>query len=222
MVAASLQAQTVTESFTGINTAIPDGDISGLVNAQTITGHAGLITDVNLTLTVSGTGYGAVNGDIYAYLSHEGQIAVLLNRSGRRTGNGLGYDDSGFAGVTFDDAAPNGDVHNYRFTLFGDHDTAITPIPSPLEGIWAPDGRNVSPLTALDGSPRSNPLSVFNGTSPNGTWTLFLADVELGGTARLDSWSLELTMVPEPQEVALAVGLGLVTFVGWRARRRRA
>jgi hypothetical protein len=59
--------------------------------------------------------------------------------------------------------------------------------------------------------------------NPNGTWTLFFADVvQGGGTSTLTSWSLNLTAVPEPVNVALAVfGLCVAgASVGRRIWRR--
>ena len=49
-------------------------------------------------------------------------------------------------------------------------------------------------------------LSAFNGSAANGAWTLFFADLASGGgTAELTGWSLNLTVVPEPVELALGL-----------------
>jgi subtilisin-like proprotein convertase family protein len=214
----------ISQNFNNIHEDIPDGDPSGLADSRTISTPAqGPILDVNVTLTLSGTGFGAVNGDIYAYLSHGSGLAVLLNRVGRSGSSSLGYDDSGFTSVTFDDAAPHGDVHTYRLTLSSDSNTPLSPYPSALTETWAPDGRNVSPLSlgsVLDGTARTALLSSFNGLNPNGEWTLFLADVARGGTARLEGWGLEITAVPEPKDCALAFSLVLLAC-GYIYSRRR-
>lgn len=59
-------------------------------------------------------------------------------------------------------------------------------------------------------------LTGFNGQSPDGTWTLYFADLSSGGgNATLNGWSLDITdssPVPEPINYALAI-FGLV-FVG--------
>jgi hypothetical protein len=129
-------------------------------------------------------------------------IAVLLNGVGHTIAHPFGYADSGFAGVVFDDQA-NHDVHNYRLTLepvgFG-----------PLTGNWRPDARAASPGAALDSDPRTATFAQFNGLNPNGNWTLFVADLSSGGTARLQSWSLEITAVPEPGNYTAVFGLGLL------------
>ncbi len=122
--------------------------------------------------------------------------------------------------MTFDDSAANGDIHNYRLTLNGNHQTAIS---GPLTGLWAPDGRvpeNPSnPEQILDTTPRTALLQRFAGLDPNGSWTLFLADYESGGTSRLTSWGLEIT-VPEPHGWVLT-GLALFAFAAWRRGWRK-
>jgi subtilisin-like proprotein convertase family protein len=214
----------ISQSFSNINQEIPDGDPSGLADSRTInTAAQGPILDVNVTLTLSGTGFGAVDGDIYAYLSHGSGFAVLLNRPGRNGTSSLGYDDSGFTSVLFDDSAPHGDVHTYRLTLFSDNNTAISPYPAALTGTWAPDGRNISPLSSgalFDATIPTAFLNSFNGLNPNGQWTLFVADLERGGTARLEGWSIEIAAVPEPKHFAFASSI-LLLACGYIHSRRR-
>ena len=56
-------------------------------------------------------------------------------------------------------------------------------------------------------------LSGFNGGDPNGTWTLYFSDtIAGGGNATLNGWSLDITAVPEPVNVAL--GMFGVVLVG--------
>ncbi len=62
--------------------------------------------------------------------------------------------------------------------------------------------------------------SKFGGDDPSGTWTLFFADVSSGGNATLDSWSLGITAVPEPVNVALGIFGGVFAAV-ILARTRR-
>ena len=78
-----------------------------------------------------------------------------------------------------------------------------------LSGIWQPDGHAISPLSsAVSFSPTGGPVTLggtFQNMDPNGTWTLFFADVSAGGgQATLNGWSLDITTVPEPVNVALA------------------
>jgi hypothetical protein len=151
---------------------------------------------------------GGFNGDFYAYVTHGTNSAVLLNRTGRSSSSGAGYPDGGFA-VTLDDQAPN-DVHLYRsssFTLSGGQ----------LTGTWQPDSRAIDPLSSggtFSSALRLAPLSVFNGMDPNGTWTFFIADVAAGSEGVLNSYSLQVTAVPEPGCIGL-LGLGLGAGI-WR------
>lgn len=193
---------------------IPDGNLSGWSDTRTIT-YSEIpdprIVDVNVRLNLSG----GFNGDLYGYLVHGSGFAVLLNRVGKTASNPFGYSDPGFgptgggAAFTLDDQAVtyNKDIHFYR---------EATPAPTynasgQLTGTWAPDGRNVNPLTVNGTESRTALLSSFNSLDPNGSWTLFLADLSFGEQSTLVSWGLDFTLVPEPVNVALGIfGVGLV------------
>ena len=59
----------------------------------------------------------------------------------------------------------------------------------------------------------------FDGTNPNGAWTLFLADLDFGEQGTLVKWGMVVTAVPEPSAWTL---LGLGGFaLGMRFLRRR-
>ena len=210
---------TIPFTFSSLDVAIPDGDTVGVANTQPVSTGFTTIQSLRVNLKLEGTGSGAFNGDLYVSLSHESGLAVLLGRTGRRSDNLFGYGDNGFD-VTFDDLAVNGDIHNYRLTLSGNHQTAIS---GPLTGLWAPDGRvpeNPSnPEQILDTTPRTAFLESFAGLDPNGSWTLFLVDYETGGTSRLISWGVEIT-VPEPNGWVLT-GLALFAFAAWRRGWRK-
>jgi subtilisin-like proprotein convertase family protein len=197
-----------------VGALIPDGNSSGLASVQTLTGTSGSIQSVTVQLNVSGVGDGAFNGDLYVTLQHDSGFAVLLNRPGRTALDAFGYGDNGLS-VTFDDSGSAPDVHTYR--LGG------TPA-GPLTGTWSSDGRSVDPAVVTEASPRTATLSAFNGLDPNGTWILFLADLEPGGTAMLDSWELRTTSaaIPEPGLLALGTSLVLAAYGLLRSRRRAA
>lgn len=205
-------AATITEEINATpDAAIPDGSTLGVASTLNFSTAIILITEVRVTLTISGTpdAGDAFNGDIYAYVSHAGGFAVLLNRTGRTASNDAGYADSGFA-VTFADTPTGNDVHNYRL---------FAPITSgPLTGVWGSDARNINPASALDTTPRTASLLSFNGRDPNGAWTVFVADVSPGGTAKLVSWRIQVTgdTVPEPSSLLLALG----GAAAWLVRRR--
>jgi subtilisin-like proprotein convertase family protein len=178
-------------SFTNLNRAIPDGNWSGLSDTHTINSSVSILTSLRVKLHLDGE----FNGDLYAYLRHtqpgRTNLCVLLNRVGRSATNSTGYADTGFD-VTFDDASANGDVHIYRTVL-------QPPRGTPLTGVWQPDGRKVDPALVTSDSPRTTSLGDFTGAAGSGEWTVYLADVESGGTNQLVGWELELHgAVPAP------------------------
>jgi len=173
-----------TNSFTGVNLAIPDGNPAGVTDARTnITSDIAHITSLQVQLNIASD----FNGDLYVYLRHGSGLTVLLNRPGRTAANPYGYDDAGF-NVTFSDSATN-DVHSYRL---------ITTPPKglPLTGTWQPDARYTDPTAVTDASLRTTFLSEFDGLPARGAWVLFLAGLEYGGTDTLNSWTLQITGTP--------------------------
>ena len=167
-----------------VNLRIPDGSPVGLANSVMVSTPIERITDVNVSLVVTG----GFNGDLHAYLVHDSGHAILLNRVGKTLANPSGYADAGF-NVTFDDQATNSDIHNYRVALSGNPNT---PLAGPLTNAWTPDGRDLDPALVLDTSPRTAPLSAFTGLNPNGRWTLFIADLDVVYSSTLISWGLQI------------------------------
>lgn len=208
-VATTARAAVTSYDFNSINAVIPDGNVTGWSDTRLIEDLDGeYVHDVNVRINITG-GY---NGDLYGYLVHSTGFAVLLNRTGKTSGDAFGYGHTGFD-VTIDDDATtyNNDIH-----LYASLSTTPTPTYSgggQLEGSWLEDGRNANPATVTDGSSRNALLNSFENTLANGTWTLFLADFANGDESMLVSWGLdidsELTPVPEPVTWAL-VGFGLV------------
>jgi hypothetical protein len=198
LVAGLAGAQAQTRFDYSVGRVVTDGGAIGISDSRTVSGVSGLITDVNVYLTLSADPDG-FNGDLYVTLAHDSGFCVLLNRVGRRADGSpdgpFGYGDPGI-NVKLDDGASNGDVHNYRVALFGSHTGGF--LEGPLTGTWEPDARNVDPGSVLDSSGRGSFLSVFGGTPANGTWTLFAADLSGGGQTRLDSWGLELSANTPP------------------------
>ena len=75
---------------------------------------------------------------------------------------------------------------------------------------------------ALNNPSFSIHLDSFQGLDPNSTWTLKLADMDPLGTTTLQSWSLDITAVPEPTTVALWVfGLALAVVQSIKYLRQR-
>jgi subtilisin-like proprotein convertase family protein len=167
---------------------IPDNDPIGLTDSHTISGLGNQIANITVTLNISG----GWNGDLYAYLRlNNGPMVVLLDRVGMTSSNPDGYGDTGFQ-VTLSETASH-DIHfyqNYSPSYNGS---------GQLMGTWQADGRT-DPLSSTRGS-----LSNFNGSNPNGTWTIFFADESAGEQSTLLGWSLDITDVPELPNVALII-----------------
>jgi subtilisin-like proprotein convertase family protein len=192
--AASAQSQLLTTNWTGgfvNNGVVPDNDLNGLVITEMPNGLSGSVSNVAVTLNLTG----GWNGDIYAYLYHDGVMSVLLNQVGTPANSGLGYGDSGF-NVTFSDNAAYS-IHNYQ----ADSPSIISGV---VQGTWQPDGAG---------------LSLFDGLDASGTWSLYLVDESPGGVMTLNSWGLQAEVVPEPTTLALA-GLGGLGML-WQFRRRK-
>jgi subtilisin-like proprotein convertase family protein len=176
-----------------VDLAIPEGDPVGVTSSQTFQSLADdPIADVAVDLNISG-GY---NGGLFAYLvlqDANGNTAteILLNQIGTSPSDPFGSAGAGFNVTLTDSGTVNGDIHE------------ATGIPT---GTWQPDSS-----TTLD--------QTFGGLSANGTWTLFVADLQGGGgTSTLNSWGLLVSSssVPEPADFGIwSAGL-LVAFQAGR------
>ncbi len=192
-----------------VDAAIPDNEPMGLADTQSLSGYDNVIESIEVRLTISGNPL-AFNGDFFASLqSGNGGYAVLLNRVGRTETDPLGYGDNGFD-ITF--TLSGTDIHLYQ-----DHAPTYDG-QGRLTGIWGADGRNVDPDVVLDTYPRTANLHSFHGIDPNGNWTLFVADMNLNGDATLDSWGLNISVIPEPGTLGL-LALGVVGIAALRKRR---
>ena len=64
--------------------------------------------------------------------------------------------------------------------------------------------------------------TAFNGSLlASNLWTLTVADMQTGATARFDSWTLEVSGVPEPSSASLLLA-GMGGLWAWYRRRRKA
>ncbi len=196
--------------WTGLNATIPDGDPNGYVNNQTITdayqGNVAfpldpvIVSVVGVRIDVSG----GWNGNLYAYLRHETAdgtgFTTLLNRVGTTTDpfNPVGYTTAGM-NITLIEGAGAGNIHS---------------VASPTSG----------GTYQVDFTGSSTTFNSFQGLDPNGTWSLFFADLSGNHVSTLNGWGLDLEVVPEPTTWAL-IGFGVV-FVsvgavrGYRGSRK--
>ena len=170
------------------NTAILDGNASGIADSRSFLSGLANLTDVNLSLNIAGN----YSGDLFGYLNHGSGYSVLLNRPGRNTGVPYGYAGGGLS-IRLDDAAGS-DIHTYGGGA--------------ASGDYQPDARTADPASVLTGSARSAYLSSFNGGSGDGTWTLFMADLAPGFSHTLTSWSLEMSATPTGGETRIGPGYG--------------
>lgn len=202
-----------TNVSTTVNTAIPDGNPTGMTSTANISTLpvGGTITSVTVTLDITG----GFNGDLYAYLAGPvGGFSVLLNRTGITSGNSIGYSDPGF-NVTFSDSSTTS-IHLYQL-----NSPTFDSGTGQLLGTWAPDGNEIDPQSnpSAFSSTSANDLTSFLGNAANGNWNLFVADLSSGGQSTLVNWGLTVVTTPEPQTwLLVAGGIGLL-FVFNRGRK---
>ncbi len=185
LVAVCAQASVYDETYT-VNTTIPNGNPVGVTFSETVSSAdlpaGSVISDLTVGLNVSG-GY---NGGLVAYLvSPNGTLVSLLNQPGVSGSNPFGYGGSGL-----------------NITL-ADGNTSIQSA-SETPGVV---------FTGTYGA--AGTLSSVNGSVADGDWTLYFANLASGtgsGNSELVSWTLNLTAVPEPADMALALFAGLLTL----------
>lgn len=201
------------------STTIPDTGRVGWSDTRTVPtivgslGEGVQIADINVTLQIKN----GRNGDYKAILSHGSDYVVLLNRAGRSASAPSGGFERGFGptsgGAVFllDDQATY-DVHLYT-TM--DH---VLNSQGQLTGTWQPDGRDFAAADTLDTTPRTTFLSLFNGKDSAGAWTLTIYDTAAGPTSPgpgiVVDWGMDITIVPEPVNVALGAFAGIFGLAG--------
>jgi hypothetical protein len=173
---------------------IPDGNLSGWSDTRSVsTMPAG--TFVGLTVDLQLTG--GWNGDLYAYLVHSTGFSVLLDRVGMGEPDvgAFGYGD---AGMNVNLAASGTSIHQY-----GGNST-FTGAPT---GTWMTDNTSGS-------------LASFLSTSPNGTWSLFIADLSVDGVTSIQNWGLQMDIVAVPElETWVAAALAGAFGAFWLNRQ---
>jgi hypothetical protein len=215
MLTASAHAGIIYSPTIPINVNIPDANPSGWSGTATASGYLPAISDISVKLNIGGPS--PYNGDLYAYISYGGVLVPLLNRVGVTAtggGNSFGYGNAGFD-VTLSSSGAN-DVHFYQ------NNSPSFNGSGQLTGTWQPDGRAIDPRSSpstFDSASRVS-FGSYNGMNPNGTWTLFIADLSAGGQSELLGWELDITAVPEPVNVALGIFAGVFLAVTLVSRVR--
>lgn len=173
---------------------VPDNNFSGWSDTRSVsTMPAGTFTGLSVDLQLSG----GWNGDLYAYLVHSSGFSVLLDHVGVGVSgvSAFGYGD---AGMTVNLAATGTSIHQYG----GNNTFSATP-----SGSW---------LTYNT----SGSLASFLSTSPNGTWSLFVADLSGGGVSTVQSWGLQMDIVAVPEvETWVAAALAGMFGAFWLNRQ---
>jgi len=171
---------------------VPDNHLSGWTDTRTVnTMPAGTLTAVAVDLDISG----GWNGDLYAYLVHDSGFCVLLDQIGSGP-----YGD-GHAGMTVT-LVDSGTAFGATLGDIGTYAGAGNPT-----GQWNPDNTSGS-------------LGSFLSTSPNGTWSLFIADKSGGGLSTVQNWGLQMDIVAVPEvETWIAAALAGAFGAFWVNRQ---
>ncbi|BAK64758.1 hypothetical protein SLG_00830 [Sphingobium sp. SYK-6] len=165
----------------------------------------GTVTDVNVTLTGLTHSY---SDDLQMILvSAAGTRVLLMNEAG---GPANWNNDT----VTFDQSAAAAMPNSFGGTNFN--------IPS---GSYKPSAYSVGPVLSLliDGTN----LDLFNGEDANGTWKLFISDVNLFDAGSVQGVTLSIEAltpppaVPEPATWAMLIGGFALTGLAMRRSATR-
>ena len=120
---------------------------------------------------------------------------MLLDRIGTGVSGPFGYGD---AGMNVNLAATGSSIHSYG---------GVNTFSSTPTGTWMTDNTSGS-------------LGSFLSTSPNGTWSLFVADLSVGGVTTVQSWGLQMDIVAVPEvETWVAAALAGAFGAFWLNRQ---
>ncbi|MGH2663526.1 MAG: Calx-beta domain-containing protein [Actinomycetota bacterium] len=153
-------------------TTIPDsGAASPYPSEIAVSGLSGPVTDVNVRLV----GLTHTNPDDLDLLlvAPGGQSVVILSDAG-------GTDDVSDLGLIFDDEGSTDTSSDNGPLVFG----RFFPTDWESGDVW--------PVPAPSPTQSSPSFSVFDGTDPNGTWSLYVNDDQGAGSGTLSEWRVEI------------------------------
>ncbi|MFM6271012.1 MAG: proprotein convertase P-domain-containing protein [Dolichospermum sp.] len=176
--------------LTGGRYRIPDNNATGVSASINISGQPNNIASFN-SVTISGFTH-AFYADLRAFLSN-GTTTVQLFRTNVAPDNATFTNDG-----SIDDVGSNDLSGNYTFATSGNnwYNQSSDPVPSATYASF-------------------QPLSAFNGSALDGTWTLNVQDRAKQETGRFSSFSIDVTPVPfesnaAPAAMAIVFGAFLV------------
>jgi subtilisin-like proprotein convertase family protein len=149
-------------------TPIPDNNPTGATSTIAVAGAGTYVWDVNVTVNITHTFAADLD---FTLTSPSGTVVTLSTDNG-------GGNDNVFNGTTFDDQANPG-----------------SPIPYVGQPNQTVDNTYANLTVAASLTPEE-PLAAFNGSDPNGTWTLKVVDDLGGDSGTINSWSMEITTFP--------------------------
>jgi subtilisin-like proprotein convertase family protein len=165
----------VNDSATPPTTAAP---YPASLNVAGLTG-----TIAKLTVTLNGLNHTFPDDLDILLVGPQGQSLIVLSDVGGGTSASvsLTLDDSAAASLPDSGGLPSG---TFRPANVGIGDSFPLPAPTPPYNSTAPEGA-------------ATLSSVFNGTNPNGTWSLYVIDDEFEDSGSISSgWSLAVTTTP--------------------------
>ena len=201
----ALFGQTLTFSGTAIE-ILDNAPANPYPSTTTASGFTSGFTISDVNITIRGLTH-AFPDDVGLLLVGPTGVEVrLMTDSGGAaslSGATFTFDDS--AATNVPDEGPIVDGSSYRPNqgiIFGFSSAHDANFPAP-----APTG------------PYSNLLSSFNGTDPNGTWSLYVDDDTAIDGGSIDGWSITITAVPEPS--TWMAGFLATAALGYGYARRR-
>ena len=165
-------------------------------SAIAVSGLAGTITDVNVTL--NGLTHSAPD-DIDVLVTSPGGGKVLVMSDAGDT-----FPVSQAINLTFDDSASSSlpDSTSLSGGTYKPTNHGSTGADDPF-CVGEPDETTAGFPTPAPASPYSSALSAFQGQVANGTWNIYVTDDCAGGTGSFASgWTLDITMGPTAVTVA--------------------
>jgi len=183
LVAFNASAQTTFSNNTGIT--ITD-TTSGAIVPQTATPYPSTIAVSGLGTSVTKVTVTLTNF-IHTFQDDAGFLLVSPTGQKVRLITDCGGNNAGAVTLTFDDAAAGSVTCNA---------TLVSGTYKPTQGGVSITGGAAHPANfpaPAPTSPYSLLLSSFNGTNPNGTWSLYVDDDSTGGAGSITGWSLTIT-----------------------------